>query len=263
MPRPRRRRRWYADTRGLPGIGAGIGAAIGVFVWWPIAVASAAGWLALAGFEAWRSVSAVEHLERELGIKPVIEGTSQHVGAIRGLRIEVDDNVDDITVRVGFPPACAPLALGSGRRGLTGDPAFDDCFQVVTDNVAWRLALGPAIRARLVVAYAGISLAIQDRVAQFVIRDEEADGPELEALIRGMVDLGHDMAAAIAVEQPEHALLASLPREPAPGVRIRHYQWLLSRNFEVPAVLLQAAADPDPQISAWARAQRPQQEIYR
>lgn len=260
MGRSRVRKRWYLDSNGPLGIGMLVGVAAGGIAWWPAAVAAGAAWLGMVVVEVVRSSNAVEHLCKVFSLRSTGGNWphGKHTGELRGLTIEVEDGAHEVSCGVALFASCATLRLAKGT-GTIGDPEFDKRFEV--GGSAWRFAFPAVVRRRILDSFSNIPLAIGDGVAAFVINDENAAGPAIEALIRELVDLAHDLDARITGGPA--ALLAGIASEPA-AVRRGHYTWMVETGFEVPAVLRHAAKDPDPEIVAWARAQQPpSDDVYR
>jgi hypothetical protein len=252
-------RNWWTNTSGGAGWLAAAGLATGLFVWWPISVASIAGWVAFSMVGYRRSARAVHHLQD-------VFPEATHVGLrneVRCKQFAVRNSVDTLLVKIATP---LPETITIHRtRGLPlGDPAFDTQFRVEASDrdgeLACRTMLTAELRAQLCALFAGYSVELHQSQFDIVIHDEDADGAAIERLIRDGLALGVALAQRIA---PITELVERIPREPVPSVRMNHYVWLVHHNHEVPAILRMASQDSDDEIRRWAESQRPSETLYR
>lgn len=265
-PRPRPRRRGVTLVR-LGFLAAALGAT---------AVSSRIGWLPLAGLAVlFVVVSLLEIRSAERGLSRVRArlvdarpwprsdeakgfdpyGDDRSTGLWRGTRVWVALTSDGPLVRVALARWPERVALDPQRAATdasTGDPAFDGALGLRAADEGWRPVLTFEVRRRLVALVAGRGGAIDEQVLELHLADQHA---------RALPDL-LDEAVALADALPEvvdvdRDLLRAIEDEPVAAVRRGHYEHLVGRGFEVPVVLRQAAADPDPNVASWARAQLP------
>lgn len=263
-----RSRRWWADTRGVGGWAAIGGAAVGLAVWWPLAVAGGATWLAMAIGEVRRSAHGMEHVASAFAYarrEGVLD--DKLVGTLDGMPFEIRNGIDTIRVLLGTPLP-AELVIGPPRRdALTGDATFDARYGAFASTpeaeLARRLMLTAEIRAALPAVFAPYRAQLHDGWWDVVVNDEDTEGKDLERLVREGIALGLRMWQLADTDDPVAALLAHIAREPLPAVRLDHYAWLVESGVEVPRVLQQAARDADPEVRGWADAQRPPDALYR
>ena len=168
----------------------------------------------------------------------------------------VRDNVDSLHVVIGTAISTT-VAITRGR-GALGDAAFDAAFHA-TDDLASRAMLDAPRRAKLLALFGGLAFELRNGWFDVVIAEADAEGLAVEQLVRESIALGSALARPCTIE----SFLDALPREPVAAVRANHYRWLVATGHEVPAVLHLAARDGDPEIRAWAQAQRPIETLYR
>ena len=144
----------------------------------------------------------------------------------------------------------------------TGDAAFDRCIIVDGGDAAWRPVLDAEVRQRLVrlVGERGGVISAGQRILECAV------SPSHVGRLPGLLDEMVGLAAALPARSADSCarVLELAASEPVAGVRLAHYRWLEGQGWNTPAVLRAAAADPDPDIAAWARDRLPPEDgVYR
>jgi hypothetical protein len=155
-------------------------------------------------------------------------------------------------IRVALERWPEGIAVDAGTS-TTGDPAFDEALALHGDERAWRPAMTEPVRKRLMdlVARRGGAIDPDARHLELRLADVEADR------LPQALDDAVGLAVALPAERTNERFLRRLAGEPMAAVRLAGYRLLVASGWEVPVVLRQAAADPDPEVAAWARAQLP------
>ena len=135
----------------------------------------------------------------------------------------------------------------------TGDPTFDSHVRLGGDQALWRPLLTVDVR-RLLGSLVGDRRGAVDAGSRSL--EVALPGSQSQALT-SILDQMAELAAALPDRVGPEALFDRLRAEPDAEVRRGHYTWLLGRNWNPPQVLRAAAADPDPDLAAWARARLP------
>ena len=167
-------------------------------------------------------------------------------------RVELDGWPLDLGVHGGDASSDRP----------TGDPAFDRCIIVNGGDAAWRPVLDAEVRQRLVrlVSERGGVISAGQRILECAV------SPSHVGRLPGLLDEMAALAAALPPPgvDPCARVLELAATEPVAVVRQGHYRWLEGKGWNTPAVLRAAAADPDPDIAAWARDRLPPEAgVYR
>lgn len=160
------------------------------------------------------------------------------------------------TLKVALPRWPTGLAAEPGRRTggpTTGDPVFDGAVGLVGDPDAWRPTLTAEVRGLLVDLVGRREGHLDPAARTLELLLPEAEARHLDVILDRMAAL----AAALPNGGGSAGLAARVADEPIAAVRRGHYEWLATRREVGPSVLRAAAADPDPEIAAWARSQLP------
>lgn len=187
------------------------------------------------------------------GIDPFAE--DRVTGLWRGVRVWVALTAGGPIVRVALARWPAAITASSEREAadlVTGDPDFDAAVSLRVPDDSWRLLLTSEVRRHLVALVGGRGGVIADSTLELHLADQRARS------LPAVLDEATALAASLPdATDPRRALLAAIPAEPLAALRRGHYEHLLAVRHETPIVLRQAAADPDPAIASWARAQLP------
>ena len=184
------------------------------------------------------------------------EGGSCIVGRRNGTLLCVRINLDALFITAALTHWPADIFMRSplvAQQRTTGDVEFDSVVEVNRGNDGWRLVLDAAQRARL------IELC-EDRFVHIAMRalNTRVEHTESRSLLRTL-----DLICAIAAapiqwsDGFEETVFAMAKSEPNPAVRLEHFVWLASRQWQPPFVYRVASTDSDERIRRWAADNMP------
>jgi hypothetical protein len=186
------------------------------------------------------------------------EGGTCIIGRRNGTLLCIRINVDALFITAALTHWPADIFIRSplvAQQRTTGDAEFDAVVEVHRGNDGWRLVLDATQRARL------IELC-DDRFVHIAMRalNTRIEHRESRSLLR-TIDLVCAVAAAPIhwSDGFEETVFAMAKSEPNPAVRLEHFVWLASRQWNTPLVYEIAMADSDALVRRWAADNRPVQ----
>ena len=179
------------------------------------------------------------------------EAGSLIVGRRHGTLVCVRVNYDAFFITTALPHWPLDILMRSpviARKRTTGDAEFDMLVEVHPGNGGWRLVLDPTQRERLMELCHRRYVLIGSRVLNTRVEHAHARG------LIDVIDLVCSIAAAPVAwgNGVEETVFAMARAEPNAAVRLNHYVWLVSRQWNPPFVFRVAQADSDASIRRWA-----------
>jgi hypothetical protein len=186
------------------------------------------------------------------------EGGTCIIGRRNGTLLCVRINVDALFITAALTHWPADIFMRAplvAQQRTTGDVEFDSVVEVHRGNDGWRLVLDATQRTRL------IELC-EDRFVHIAMRalNTRIEHTESRSVFRTI-----DLVCAIAAapinwsDGFEETVFAMAKSEPNAAVRLEHFIWLASRQWQPPFIYQVASTDSDERIRRWAADNAPAQ----
>lgn len=168
-------------------------------------------------------------------------------------------NIDAVFITVQLNHWPADIFMRSplvAFQRTTDDAEFDNIVEVHRGNDGWRLVLDAAQRERLIelchrrfvhIAMRALNVRVEHHHARSLFEIIEL----LSAIAAAPIDWSDGF---------EETVFAIARKEPNPMVRLNHFVWLASRQWNTPLVYRIAMADPDETVRQWASDNQPVQD---
>lgn len=188
-----------------------------------------------------------------------VEPGTCFVGRNEGTLLCARINVDAVFITVALKHWPADIFMRAplvAFQRTTDDTEFDSIVEVHRGNDGWRLVLDAAQRERILelchrrfvhIAMRALNVRVEHHHARSLF--------DIVELVTAIASAPIDWSDGF-----EETVFAMARKEPNPLVRLNHFVWLASRQWNTPLVYRIAAGDSDATIRRWASENAPVQD---